>query len=139
MDSFISSKTLYEIQKGWAGLALYALQTNKQPAVFQALQSIVTAALGVARSSPPATAICDVESVALDLSNTVVKIADKLHASNHASYISIALPVLKQRSSKIARSLKKHRLNTAFASATTVVKKEDLWDVTKAAVVASCT
>lgn len=61
----------------------------------------------VARPTPPAAILIDIESVTPELSNKDVKVAKELPAFSYGSYMTISVPVCKRKkSSKIAMSLK---------------------------------
>lgn len=84
------------MQESWIELVQYALQTNKQPAVFQSLLLSVTIVPDMTLPSPLATVFIDVERVAPGTSSTDIIVAEELPASVHASYMKIAVPVSKR-------------------------------------------
>lgn len=91
-------------------------------------------ALGEICPSPPAAFVIDVQSVALEMSNTDVVVADELSTSSHSPYLTNAVQVRKRgHSSMITRARKKGHLNTATDSSAAFVKKKNVMDVTGAA------
>lgn len=126
----IFHNTLYTLKKGWTWFAQYALWTNKLPAVFQSLSSSVIIPLGVTHPSSLATAVIHVESVAPGMSSTDVMVAEKLHASSHAPYMTYAVHVRKRENSRtFARSPKTSRMKTATKPVIADFKKHDMLDV----------
>lgn len=94
----------------------------------------MAAAHGVTRPLVPTTLFTDAESVDPEISNRHVLVAAEMPTSSHVTYMTIAVPVRNRGSSSAkAKSCKKHRLNTATAPATAVVKQEDALVVTGAA------
>lgn len=61
--SAVSDNTFYTMQEGWTRHAQYALQTNKLPAVFQFLPSLMESVLGLIRPSRRTIVVIDGESV----------------------------------------------------------------------------
>lgn len=92
------------MQEGCIEFVQYVLRSNKLPAVFEALPSPVSSALGVTRPSPPTTIFLDVKSVGPELYNTDVIVAEALPVSSHLPYSAIAVQVREPgHSRKIAR------------------------------------
>lgn len=97
--------------------------------MFQSLLSSLAAALGVTRRSPLSTIVIDVQRVVPKLSNIEVRVAEALLPSSYLPYMTSFVPVLIHGySSTIARLNKKRYLTATAATATVVVKEEDVLD-----------
>lgn len=106
------------------------LQTKKSPAVFQALPSYVTAALGVRRLSPLATMVIDVESVDLEASNTDVVVAEALsYPVFLCTWLLMSQCTWADIQARLQGWARKRRLNTATVAATAVVEDKDMMGV----------
>lgn len=114
IDTAVSNDTLFTIQKSKTGFAQYALQTNKLPVVSLSFLSSLAIAPGVVYQLLSVTVEIDVKSMAPMMSRTVIMISKELSASNHAQYMTIAIPVwTRENAVTIARSPKQRHLKTA--------------------------
>lgn len=104
---------------------MISLQTNTQPAAFQAFSSSVATALGIIRPSLSVAIIIGAESWVPEMWDTDVMVHEASPAHSHCPYATIAVPARKRgRSSTIARSRKKRRLNISTDPAIAVVKEK---------------
>lgn len=87
-------------------------------------------------SDTPSTArtvVSDVESVAPEMNNSAVIVAEEFPTSSHAPYMTNAVSVRERENfSTIVRSPKKRLLNTAIEPTTAAVKAGIEWDVIEA-------